>query len=61
MQGRLEELPFIKKLKVLRKGPMLRALGHGDGSVLQWLIQYPERASALKTIVLSALKNGTKP
>lgn len=61
MRGRLEELPFIKKLKVLRKDPMLRALGHGDGSVLQWLIQYPERASALKTIVLSALKNGTKP
>ena len=60
MRGRLEELPFIKKLKVLRKDPMLRALGHGDGSVLQWLIQYPERASALKTIVLSALKNGTK-
>lgn len=60
MKARLEELPFIKKLKVLRKDPMLRALGHGDGSVLQWLIQYPERASALKTIVLSALKNGTK-
>ena len=60
MKERLEELPFIKKLKVLRKDPMLRALGHGDGSVLQWLIQYPERASALKTIVLSALKNGNK-
>ena len=61
MKARLEELPFIQKLKVLRKDPMLRALGHGVDSVLQWLIQYPERAPALKTIVLSALKNGTKP
>lgn len=51
------ELPLVKKLRCITRDPMLRALGYHT-SIHQWIDQYPERLQALKSLVLSALKNG---
>lgn len=51
---------FVKKLGVLKTDPMLRQLNMSNNSLLDWIDQYPERIPALKSIVLSALKNGNK-
>ena len=51
------DLPLVKKLRCISRDPMLRALVYHT-SIHQWIDQYPERLQALKSLVLSALKNG---
>jgi hypothetical protein len=58
MKYRLEELPFIVKLKALRKDPLLQRLIYGNDCV-ETLKKYPDRKAAIKSLVMSALKNGT--
>lgn len=52
-----EDLPLVKKLRCISRDPMLRALSYHT-SIHQWIDRYPERLQALKSLVLSALKNG---
>lgn len=51
---------FLKKLETVKEDPILRQLNTHNNGLLYWLDQYPERISALKSLVLSALKNGNK-
>lgn len=57
------ELPkFGEKIRILNKDPMLHTLSinsHRQG-LHYWLRVYPERKAALRSLVLSALKNGNK-
>lgn len=56
---KLRKLPFIAKLVTLEEDRMLRDLTRNK-SIFQWLTFHPERSAALKSLVLSALKSGTK-
>lgn len=51
---------FVKKLEILKNDPMLRQLNGHNSNLFYWIDQYPERIPALKSLVLSALKNGNK-
>lgn len=56
----LDELPFIKKLKAVHKDQLLRKLDGGSAGILDLIAENPERKSALKSLVLCALKTGPK-
>jgi hypothetical protein len=58
-QYKLDELPFIKKLKTMQNDRLLQKLGRGEG-ILELLAENPERKAALKSLVQLALKSGTK-
>lgn len=53
----LEDLPFLKKIRAMKGDIIFRRLGRSKG-VLELIQQFPERKSALKSLVNSALKNG---
>lgn len=57
---KFEAPAFLKKLETVKEDPILRQLNTRNNGLLYWLDQYPERISALKSLVLSALKNGNK-
>ncbi|MFP3645203.1 ATP-binding protein [Paraburkholderia sp. SIMBA_054] len=53
----LVELPAIKKLKALRQDPLMQRLFSGSHT-LEWIKKYPDRKAAIKSLVMSAIKNG---
>jgi hypothetical protein len=57
---KLDELPCITKLKALRKDDMLAALMGYSSEPVEMIKQFPERKAALKSLVMSALKNGNQ-
>lgn len=54
---RLEELPFIKRIKAIKSDRLINRIGNSE-QLLKFLTTMPERKSALKSLVLSALKTG---
>lgn len=54
---RLEELPFIKRIKAIKSDRLIKRIGNSE-QLLKFLTTMPERKSALKSLVLSALKTG---
>jgi hypothetical protein len=54
---KLEELPFITKIKALKQDDMLSRLFLGSGC-LDLVKQFPERKAALKSLVMSVFKSG---
>lgn len=57
---KLTRLPFMEKLGTLYRDPILSRF-EGLDDISAFMDQHPERANALKSLVLSALKTGTKP
>jgi hypothetical protein len=55
---KLVELPAIRKLKAMRQDPFLQPLFAGSSKMLEVIRQYPDRKAAIKSLVMSAFKNG---
>lgn len=56
---KLADTPSTLKLKALREDPLIQRLFSGSNTV-DWIRKYPDRKAALKSLVMSALKNGNK-
>lgn len=54
---KLETLPFIQKIKAMKSDELLRHIGRSE-RIIKYLNTMPERKAALKSLVISALKNG---
>lgn len=54
---KLEQLPFIRKVKAMKTDDLLRQIGSPE-RIIKYMKAMPERKAALKSLVLSALKTG---